>query len=140
MKQDLICVSYEARRLGVKKHTVPSLAKAQFPELVLVQTHESHGKVSYNAYREAGERAFDVVRSMLPSTPFCQESIDEACFDLSAEAAERLKRASKGHEPQEWPASLPQCCTQQNPRVPEDNLLVQGCIIANEVREAIFKA
>ncbi len=66
--EDIICVSMEAKRLGVKKHSKPNDIKRLFPSVVLVPVRTEFGqKVSYRPYREASHEIAQVLQRTLQS-------------------------------------------------------------------------
>ena len=77
--QDLICVNYEARAAGIKKHDHPHEAQRRCPELVLVHVPKFFGsKVSYLDYIRCSRRVFEALESVIPKEHIEAASIDEA--------------------------------------------------------------
>ncbi|XP_037496607.1 DNA polymerase eta isoform X2 [Jatropha curcas] len=84
----LIAVSYEARKLGVKRFMRGDEAKEVCPQIQLVQVPVARGKADLNAYRNAGSE----VVSILARKGRCERaSIDEVYLDLTDSAEAMLK-------------------------------------------------
>uniref|UniRef100_A0A7C8ZKA9 DNA-directed DNA polymerase n=1 Tax=Opuntia streptacantha TaxID=393608 RepID=A0A7C8ZKA9_OPUST len=82
----LIAVSYEARKLGVKRSMRGDEAKRICPQIQLVQVPVARGKADLSAYRNAGSE----VVTILAMKGRCERaSIDEAYLDLT-DAAETM--------------------------------------------------
>ncbi|KAL3347776.1 hypothetical protein AABB24_021429 [Solanum stoloniferum] len=83
----LIAVSYEARKLGVKRSMRGDEAKQVCPEIHLVQVPVARGKADLNTYRNAGSE----VVSILSRRGRCERaSIDEVYLDLTIAAEAML--------------------------------------------------
>jgi nucleotidyltransferase/DNA polymerase involved in DNA repair len=93
---DIIAVSAEAKKIGIKKHCSPAAARAQFPMVRLVHVATDYGsKVTYRHYREASDAVSAVLsaelsiwrsRWRLPAgaLPLEKGSIDEFYVDASS--------------------------------------------------------
>jgi len=91
---DIICVSYEARRMGVKKHMLPSDVRKQWAgavRLVHCETLQT-GKVTYRRYRAASRRLFKAIGAFLPEMdiPMQTMSFDECFLDVSGVIRQRI--------------------------------------------------
>jgi len=104
-----IAVSYEARGRGVKRGMRGSEARSHCPELAVVQVPTAHGKSDMEVYRSAGLEVIGMLTASvvrgggllpgggggpLPAPIVEKASVDEAYLDLTAPAAELLRRAS----------------------------------------------
>ena len=103
---DIICVSYEARKLGVKKHMLPSDVRKQWAGAVRLVHCETlpNGKVTYRRYRAASRKLFGAIRDFLPEMhiPMQTMSFDECFLDVTRVVQARLGAA---HAP---PSAPPQ--------------------------------
>lgn len=91
---DVICLSYEARALGVPKHCSPNVAKKTWPGLKFVHVPFSYGsKVSYIKYKEASRRVAKTLELCCQSQGIAIEnaSIDEWFIDLTKPVEDMLK-------------------------------------------------
>eukprot|EP00897_Mesotaenium_endlicherianum_P001506 jgi/Mesen1/1383/ME000013S00880 len=85
----LIAVGYEARKCGVTRNMRGDEARAECPDVHLVQVPVSYGKANLTIYRDAGNE----VVAILQRLGRCQKaSIDEAYVDLTASVCARLQR------------------------------------------------
>jgi DNA polymerase eta len=82
---NLVAISYEARAKGVQRFMHIQEAKRLCPDLVLIKTALSHGKISNELYREASRSFFDAVARF--GHPVEKASCDECYIDLSAAVA-----------------------------------------------------
>eukprot|EP01006_Ploeotia_vitrea_P030659 TRINITY_DN63026_c0_g1_i2.p1 TRINITY_DN63026_c0_g1~~TRINITY_DN63026_c0_g1_i2.p1 ORF type:complete len:619 (+),score=60.40 TRINITY_DN63026_c0_g1_i2:40-1896(+) len=82
--QDIICVSYEARALGLKKHTHPDVAMQMIPSLRLVHVPKEFGsKVTYHDYRRMSTAVFQEVCQFVAKEHLEKQGLDEAFLDLT---------------------------------------------------------
>ena len=64
--QDIIAVSYEARSLGIKKHSVPNELRREHPQCRVVHAPTTDtGKVTYHDYRQYSKRICDALRTLV---------------------------------------------------------------------------
>lgn len=92
-------VNYEARKLGVQKHSDPFVVSKQWPEVTILHVPvREGGKVSYQLYREASEEVFRLLtpRNVPERIIVEKASIDEAYIDVTGFAAEKLKSEGAG--------------------------------------------
>ena len=109
-----IAVSYEARGRGVRRGMRGAEARTHCPELAVVQVPTAHGKSDMEVYRAAGLEVIAMLTASvgaagglledgggsdgglsLPAAVVEKASVDEAYLDLTAPAAELLRRASQ---------------------------------------------
>jgi len=113
-----IAVSYEARGRGVRRGMRGAEARTYCPELAVVQVPTAHGKSDMEVYRAAGLEVIAMLTASvgaagglledggggggsqpgglrLPAPVVEKASVDEAYLDLTAPAAELLRRASQ---------------------------------------------
>eukprot|EP01012_Entosiphon_sulcatum_P057136 TRINITY_DN8086_c0_g1_i1.p1 TRINITY_DN8086_c0_g1~~TRINITY_DN8086_c0_g1_i1.p1 ORF type:complete len:535 (-),score=77.42 TRINITY_DN8086_c0_g1_i1:7-1611(-) len=89
--QDIICVSYEARALGIRKHDKPEAVRKSHPEVKLVHVPKDFGtKVTYSDYRHHSQIFFSALRHQVADAPIEKVSIDEAAVDLTEMVAQRI--------------------------------------------------
>lgn len=91
---DIICVSYEARKLGLRKHDHPQHAANAFPSVVLVSIAKEEGtsKVSYKTYADTSDAVLAILRRY--SERVEKASIDEAFIEFSPSILHRDAKAS----------------------------------------------
>jgi nucleotidyltransferase/DNA polymerase involved in DNA repair len=82
----IIALSYEAKRLGVKRNMRGDEARRLVPEIKLVTVPVAHEKADLTVYRDAGTTVFELLDRQ---GAVCERtSIDEAYVDISDLAAE----------------------------------------------------
>eukprot|EP00164_Ancoracysta_twista_P012357 GFYU01019378.1.p1 GENE.GFYU01019378.1~~GFYU01019378.1.p1 ORF type:complete len:264 (-),score=43.38 GFYU01019378.1:120-911(-) len=91
---DVICVSYEARALGVLKHDTPEKAVERLPSLRLVHVPllEYGRKVSYRDYQDAGAAVSDIIKEHVGAKYFEPAGMDESYIDLTSLAMSRANK------------------------------------------------
>ncbi|CAM9926623.1 unnamed protein product, partial [Hapterophycus canaliculatus] len=71
---DVVAVSYEARKLGVKKHMPTTTIRREYPSVKLVHVQTiglQNDKVSYRNYRAAARAIFTLVQAFCPAEGRC---------------------------------------------------------------------
>jgi len=88
---DIICVSYEARKLGIRKKMLPTLALEKLPSLQLVHVPKLYGtKVSYLHYKQASNQVFQILKKYCAVVE--RASIDEAYLDITDYCLQQLPK------------------------------------------------
>lgn len=102
--QDTISISYAARAMGIKKHTLPAEIRSRWPQVKLLHVRTVGGKATYGDYRHASAAIMWCIQAAAAAAAVAHPSgivierrgMDELFLDVTAAAASSSDSSQAG--------------------------------------------